>query len=79
MKAVILEVGFRSNANQEQVIKENIKAIARTIYLNMLSLYVVKEPEQIHLYKVCIGAFANKDNAIKFKMKQFQKVLKIPI
>lgn len=73
MKALILEVGFISNANQEQVIKENIKAIARTIYLNILSLYGVKEPEQIHLYKVCIGAFANKDNAIKFKNEAISK------
>lgn len=67
MKALILEVGFISNIKEEQVIKESIKAIARTIYINILNLYGLKELEQKHLYKVCIGAFENKDNAIKFK------------
>lgn len=65
MSALILEVEFISNIKQEQVIKDNVKAIANVIYQNILNLYGVKEEEC--LYKVCIGAFKNKDNAIKLK------------
>ncbi len=66
MSALILEVEFISNIKQEQVIKDNVKAIAKVIYQNILNLYGVKEQDE-YLYKVCIGAFKNKDNAIKLK------------
>lgn len=72
MSALILEVEFISNVKQEQVIKDNVKAIAKVIYENILSLYGVKEQDE-YLYKVCIGAFKNKDNAIKLKNEAMLK------
>lgn len=72
MSALILEVEFISNLKQEQVIKDNVKAIAKVIYQNILNLYGVKDQEE-YLYKVCIGAFENKDNAIKLKNEAMLK------
>lgn len=76
MKALILEVGFISNIKEEKSIENNIKAIAKTIYINILNLYGLNGMEQKHLYKVCIGAFENKDNAIKFKNEAISKGFK---
>lgn len=73
MGALILEVDFISNSRQEQVIKANIKAIARTLYINILKLYNIPIPEEENLYKVCIGSFVNKENAIKLREEAIAK------
>ena len=73
MGALILEVDFISNSRQEQVIKANIRAIAKILYINILKLYNIPIPEEEKLYKVCIGAFVNKENAIKLREEAIAK------
>lgn len=64
MKAALLEVDFISNNYCEKALnnEDNIKAIARVIKYNVLKLYNIQDDKR--LYKVCIGCYKNKDNAI---------------
>lgn len=65
MKAALLEVDFISNESCEKSLKndDNLKAIARVIKDNILKLYNVKSSNNT-LYKVCIGTYKDKSNAI---------------
>lgn len=64
MKSALLEVDFISNSFCEKDLKneDNLKAIARVIKDNVLRLYNIEDNKK--LYKVCIGSYKNKDNAI---------------
>ena len=63
MKSALLEVDFISNESCEKDLKseENIKAISSVIKDNILKLYNIEDDK---LYKVCIGSYKNKSNAI---------------
>ena len=63
MKSALLEVDFISNESCEKDLKseENIKAISSVIKDNILKLYDIEDDK---LYKVCIGSYKNKSNAI---------------
>lgn len=65
MKAALLEVDFISNSFCEKDLnnEDNLKAVARVIKDNVLKLYNIKTSEPI-LYKVCIGTYMDKSNAI---------------
>ena len=65
MKAVHIEVDFISNENCEKDLNKdsNIKVIAEVIKDNLLKLCSVSSNEG-KLYRVCIGAYKNKANAI---------------
>ena len=65
MKAVLIEVDFISNENCEKAMSDdsNIKNIAEVIKDNLLKLCSVSSNEG-KLYRVCIGAYKNKANAI---------------
>ena len=69
MPSIILEVDFISNEAMEENIKVNTRNIARVIYKNILKLYGLNDIENTSnnevKYRVVIGAFNNKDNAIK--------------
>ena len=76
MGAIIIEVDFISNPNREQAIKDNIKVIAKTIYINILKFYEMQDSIEERLYKVNIGAFKNKENAVKLKNEAIAKGFK---
>lgn len=63
MKSALLEVDFISNEFCEKDLNNdnNIKAIANVIMDNVLKLYNIVDDK---LYKVCIGSYKDKSNAI---------------
>ena len=65
MKAALIEVDFISNEECEKDLNDesNIKVIAEAFKDNLLELYGVSKNEE-KLYRVCIGAYKNKSNAI---------------
>lgn len=65
MMATILEVDFISNNVMEQRMKDNIENISQVIYEAIVKLYELPQDQQEAKYKVMIGAFANKDNAVR--------------
>ena len=66
MPAALIEVDFISNVNAEKDLKvsSNIKAVALAIRDNLLDLFELESVTSDGLYKVCIGAFKDKDNAM---------------
>ena len=66
MPAALIEVDFISNAQAEKDLKvsANIKAIAVAIKNNLVKLFNLKVNTNDTLYKVCIGAYRNKNNAL---------------
>ena len=66
MPAALIEVDFISNikAEKELSISDNIKAIASVIKDNLLELLELNKTESNSLYRVCIGAYNDKNNAI---------------
>jgi N-acetylmuramoyl-L-alanine amidase len=65
MKAALIEVDFISNENCEKAMSDdsNIKNIAEVIKDNLLELGNVSRNEG-NLYRVCIGSYRSKSNAI---------------
>ena len=66
MPAALIEVDFISNVNAENDlnVSSNIKAVALAIRDNLLDLFELESVTSDGLYKVCIGAFKDKDNAM---------------
>ena len=66
MPAALIEVDFISNINAEKDlnISSNIKAVALAIRDNLIDLFGLEAVTSDVLYKVCIGAFKDKNNAI---------------
>lgn len=66
MPACLIEVDFISNMDAERDLKDRdkIKAIAKVITDNLVDLYNLQKVEEDNLYKVCIGAFRDRNNAI---------------
>lgn len=66
MPAALIEVDFISNAQAEKDLNsnENIRAIAMAIKNNLLPLFDLKSSTSDTLYKVCIGAYKDKNNAL---------------
>ena len=64
MKAALLEVDFISNNFCEKDLnnEDNLKAIARVIKDNVLKLYNIEDNKR--LYKVCVGCYKERSNAI---------------
>ena len=67
-KAVLLELGFISNSIDSEILNNNKYLIANTIAQAIVDFYKLKEVRK-ELYTVQVGAFKNKDNAIKLKNK----------
>lgn len=67
MPAALIEVDFISNVQAEKDLRvnENIKAVAFAIKNNLLKLFGLEANESEILYRVCIGAYREKNNAIK--------------
>ena len=66
MPAALLEVDFISNiqAEKDLSVSENVKSIALAIKNNLLNLFGLKSNESEILYRVCIGTYRDKNNAI---------------
>lgn len=66
MSACLVEVDFISNIDAENDLKvqSNIKAVASVIRDNLIELFGLKKVDTDILYKVCIGAYKEKKNAI---------------
>ncbi|CEP41770.1 sporulation-specific N-acetylmuramoyl-L-alanine amidase CwlC [[Clostridium] sordellii] len=66
MPACLVEVDFISNIDAENDLKveNNIKAVASVIRDNLIELFELKKVDSDRLYKVCIGAYKEKKNAI---------------
>ncbi|MGL5558439.1 MULTISPECIES: N-acetylmuramoyl-L-alanine amidase family protein [Peptostreptococcaceae] len=66
MPAALVEVDFISNIEGEKALKDsnNIKAIALAIRNNLIKLFELEFNTNDILYKVCIGAYRDRNNAI---------------
>ncbi|MFR9068749.1 MAG: N-acetylmuramoyl-L-alanine amidase [Paraclostridium sp.] len=66
MPAALIEVDFISNAQSEKDLKtnSNIKAVAIGIKNNLIKLFDLEVSTNDTLYKVCIGAYKDKNNAL---------------
>lgn len=66
MPASLIEVDFISNIDAEQDLKvsDNIKVIALAIRNNLIKLLELELHTNDTLYKVCIGAYKDKNNAM---------------
>ena len=66
MPAALIEVDFISNVNAENDlnVSSNIKAVALAIRDNLIDLFELELVTSDVLYKVCIGAYKDKSNAL---------------
>ena len=66
MPAALVEIDFISNTQAEKDLKvnSNIKAIALAIKNNLVKLFELEVSTSDTLYKVCIGAYRDKNNAL---------------
>ena len=66
MPAALIEVDFISNAQAEKDLKvnANIRAVAIAIKNNLVKLFELEVSTSDTLYKVCIGAYRDKNNAL---------------
>ena len=77
MPAALIEVDFISNVNAERDlnVSSNIKAVALVIRDNLIDLFGLEAVASDVLYKVCIGAFKDKNNAInQVKLADIRKI-----
>lgn len=75
MPALLIEVDFISNPQVENSLSSSnyIKTVADTISTTLLSFVNKAATTEDILYKVCIGAFKNKSNAIELKQIALSK------
>ena len=66
MPAALIEVDFLSNPQAEKDLKvnANIKAVAMAIKNNLVKLFGLEVSTSDTLYRVCIGAYRDKNNAL---------------
>lgn len=66
MPAALIEVDFISNAQAEKDLKvnANVRAVAIAIKNNLVKLFELEVSTNDTLYKVCIGAYRDKNNAL---------------
>lgn len=66
MPACLIEIDFISNMNSERDLNDgiNIRKIASSIKDNLIDLFGLENTSKDILYKVCIGAYKDKNNAI---------------
>ena len=66
MPAALIEIDFISNTDAEKDLKinANIKAIAAAVKNNLIKLFELEVATNDTLYKVCIGAYRDKNNAL---------------
>ena len=67
--ALLIEIDFISNKEVENYLRNDnhLKNIADTISSTLLSFVNKSIVEDKVFYRVCIGSFSNKDNAVNLK------------
>ena len=78
MPALLIEIDFISNKEVENNLRNDnhLKNIADTISSTLLSFVNKSIVEDKVFYRVCIGSFSNKDNAVKLKNEAICKGFK---
>ena len=78
MPALIIEIDFISNSEVENKLRDNkyLKDISDTISSTLLNFVNKSIVDDKISYRVCIGAFNSKDNAIKLKNEAILKGFK---
>ena len=78
MPALLIEIDFISNKEVENYLKndKNLKNISDTISSTLLSFVNKSIVDDGVFYRVCIGSFNNKNNAVNLKNKAISKGFK---
>ena len=78
MPALLIEIDFISNKEVENYLRndKNLKNISDTISSTLLSFVNKSIVEDKVFYRVCIGSFSNKDNAVNLKNEAICKGFK---
>ena len=78
MPALLIEIDFISNKEVEKSLRNDnhLKNIADTISSTLLSFVNKSTVEDKVFYRVCIGSFSNKDNAVNLKNEAICKGFK---
>ena len=78
MPALLIEIDFISNKEVENYLKndKNLKNISDTISSTLLSFVNKSIIDDGVFYRVCIGSFNNKDNAVNLKNEAISKGFK---
>ena len=78
MPALLIEIDFISNKEVENYLRndKNLKNISDTISSTLLSFVNKSIVNDGVFYRVCIGSFNNKDNAVNLKNKAISKGFK---
>ena len=78
MPALLIEIDFISNKEVENYLRndKNLKNISDTISSTLLSFVNKSIIDDGVFYRVCIGSFNNKDNAINLKNYAISKGFK---
>lgn len=78
MPAIIIEIDFISNPEIEDLCKKEdyLQKVAQTIASTLLNFINKETPPKTPLYKVTIGAFKDKNNALKLKNEAISKGFK---
>ena len=78
MPALLIEIDFISNKEIENYLKndKNLKNISDTISSTLLSFVNKSIVNDGVFYRVCIGSFSNKDNAVNLKNEAISKGFK---
>ena len=78
MPAIIIEIDFISNPEIEDLYKKEdyIQKVSQTISSTLLNFINKEAPPKAPLYKVTIGAFKDKNNALKLKNEALSKGFK---
>ena len=78
MPAIIIEIDFISNPEIENLCtkEDYLQKVAQTIASTLLNFINKEAPPKAPLYKVIIGAFKDKNNALKLKNEALSKGFK---
>ena len=78
MPALLIEIDFISNKEVENYLRndKNLKNISDTISSTLLSFVNKSIIDDGVFYRVCIGSFSNKDNAVNLKNEAISKGFK---
>ncbi len=78
MPSMLIEIDFISNKEVEKLLHSDkyLKSISDTISSTLLSFVDKSIIDDGTFYRVCIGSFSNKDNAVKLKNEAISKGFK---
>lgn len=73
-RACLIELGFIDNAEDAKILKEKQDELAIAVSKGVCDFLGVVYKESVNkMYKVCVGAFKDRDNAVKIKNEAIAK------